>query len=189
MFAINCALLDKSSHHRSPLIGCPQSRARLSIKRRPPSRRNRVSSSGEEEGAVSPNTEDTPLLAPSSEPGGEKPKGGGEGEGEGAASGKQEVFDPEASSDRVHGGPPSPPGPEDHMATGPACTQPGPPDGGAGGGGGGGGQSERKPDECLPMGEEEEGASRSRDGPEVSSAQMKDVEESRDHKADESQVI
>ncbi|KAG7282707.1 hypothetical protein CRUP_017633, partial [Coryphaenoides rupestris] len=44
-----------------------KSRARLSIKRRPPSRRNRVSSSGEEEGGVSPNTEDPPLLAPSSE--------------------------------------------------------------------------------------------------------------------------
>ncbi|KAJ3589427.1 hypothetical protein NHX12_010272 [Muraenolepis orangiensis] len=58
----------------SALIEKLQNRPRLSIKRRPPSRRNRLSSSGEE-GGVSPTSADTPLLAPSGKPGEEKPKG------------------------------------------------------------------------------------------------------------------
>lgn len=152
-----------------------------------------MSSSGEE-GDVSPCMEDTPLLAPSSEPGKENVKG--EGEGEAAAPPNQEVFGPKVTAEVVHG---PPMGCEDHMGAGPACTHPGPqaPNSTEANGGGAseergtqtGGQSERKPDECLPMGEEEEGASRSQDRPRVSSADMEDEEESRDHKADESQVI
>ncbi|CAL8363508.1 unnamed protein product [Lota lota] len=194
-----------SAQDGAMLVSINKSRARLSIKRRPPSRRNRTSSSGEE-GVVSPSMEDTPLLAPSNQPGEEKPKG--EGEAEGAAQQNQEVFDQEeATSEGVHG----PLSAMDHE--GPAVTPPGPPpelqapnstetNGGGGGGEGGGGgseergtqregQSEREPDECPAMGEEEEGASRSQDGPVgdgVSGADMKDEEESRDHKADEGQM-
>ncbi|CAL8280756.1 unnamed protein product [Arctogadus glacialis] len=93
-----------SAQDGAVLVSIIKTRARLSIKRRPPSRRNRTASSGEE-GGVSPSTEDTPPLAPSSQPGEEEPKG--EGDDEGAAPRSQEVLDGEEAPSVGLPGPPS----------------------------------------------------------------------------------